>query len=46
MTGVDLAGALPLFGRALAIYEKALGPEHPKTATARNNLANLLSLAG
>jgi Tetratricopeptide repeat len=29
----DLTGARPLFERALAIYEKALGPEHPDTAT-------------
>jgi tetratricopeptide repeat protein len=28
--------------RALAIYEKSLGPEHPNVAAALNNLANLL----
>jgi tetratricopeptide (TPR) repeat protein len=36
------AGARPLFERALAIREKALGPEHPDTATSLNNLALLL----
>jgi hypothetical protein len=30
-----------LFERALAICENALGPEHPDTATVRNNLALL-----
>ena len=30
----DLAGGAALFERALAIREKALGPEHPDTATA------------
>jgi len=34
--------ARPLFERALAIKEKALGPEHPETATSLNNLALLL----
>ena len=38
----DLAGARPLYERALAIREKALGPEHPHTATSLNNLALLL----
>ena len=33
------------YERALAICEKALGPDHPDTATIRNNLANLLSQA-
>jgi hypothetical protein len=32
----------PLFERALAIREKVLGPEHPDTAMALNNLAFLL----
>src|SRR5262249_5022058 len=32
---------LPLYQRALAICEKALGPEHPDTATSLNNLAGL-----
>jgi len=38
----DLAGARPLFERALAIREKVLGPEHPDTAASLNNLAYLL----
>jgi hypothetical protein len=37
----DLAGARSLFERALAIREKALGPEHPDTIRARDNLAKL-----
>jgi tetratricopeptide (TPR) repeat protein len=36
------AQARPLFERALAIREKALGPEHPLTAQSLNNLAGLL----
>ena len=32
----------PLFERSLAIWEKVLGPDHPKMATALNNRANLL----
>jgi hypothetical protein len=32
----------PLSERALAIREKALGPEHPDTATSLNNLGLLL----
>ena len=40
------AQARPLFERALAIREKALGPEHPDTATSLNNLASLLQDAG
>jgi tetratricopeptide (TPR) repeat protein len=42
----DHARALPLFKRALAINEKALGPEHPLTATSLNNLAALLKDQG
>ena len=38
----DYAGAKPLYERALAITEKALGPEHPQTAMSLNNLALLL----
>ena len=38
--------ALPLFQRALAIYEKSLGPDHPKTAIALNNLAGLYQQQG
>jgi hypothetical protein len=37
----DLAAARPLFERALAIFEKALGPDHPDTAIARRSLAAL-----
>ena len=42
----DLAGARPLFERALAIHEKALGPEHPTTATTLNNFGRLLHAQG
>jgi tetratricopeptide (TPR) repeat protein len=42
----DFAGARPLFERALAIREKALGSEHPSTATSLNNLASLLKDQG
>jgi Tetratricopeptide repeat/Leucine Rich repeat len=38
----DLAAALPLHERALAIREKVLGPEHPDTARSRENLARLI----
>jgi hypothetical protein len=31
----NLAGALPLYERALAIYEKVLGPGHPETNRVR-----------
>ena len=37
----DYAQAEPLYRRALAIDEKALGPEHSETATDLNNLAAL-----
>ena len=33
--------AEPLYKRALAIYEKALGPDHPHVAIHLNNLAVL-----
>jgi hypothetical protein len=33
--------AEPLYGRALTILEKALGPEHPDVAQGLNNLAEL-----
>ena len=42
----DLAGARPLYERALAIREKAFGPECPATALSLNNLANLLQAQG
>ena len=38
--------AEPLYERALAIYEKALGPEHPDTANSLNNLAALYRKQG
>jgi tetratricopeptide (TPR) repeat protein len=38
--------AAPLLRDVLAISEKALGPEHPKTATSLNNLAYLLQEQG
>lgn len=38
----DYAGAEPLFRRALAINEKAVGPDHPDVATDLDNLALLL----
>ena len=37
----DYARALPLNERALAIWEKALGPQHPNTAASLSNLANV-----
>jgi tetratricopeptide (TPR) repeat protein len=40
------AEAEPLFRRARAIYEKALGPDHPYTATSLNNLAGLYENQG
>jgi hypothetical protein len=42
----DFAGAEPLYARALAIREKAFGPEHPDTAASLNNLAGLLYARG
>ena len=35
--------AEPLYKRALAIHEKALGAEHPQVALALNNLGMLLT---
>ena len=40
----DFAGARPFFERALAISEKALGPEHPSTNRVRFHLSRLLLL--
>ena len=40
------ASARPLFERALAICEKALGSGHPSTATSLNNLGGLLRAQG
>ena len=36
----------PLFKRALAIYEKAAGPEHPAVATLLNNLGQVDKVQG
>ena len=41
---IEQAG--PLYERALAIREKTLGPDHPATATALNNLATLYASVG
>jgi hypothetical protein len=38
----DYTGAEPLYRRALAIDEKALGPDHPTTKTIQKNLNLLL----
>ncbi len=40
------AAARPYFERALAIREKALGPDHPDTAQSLNNLGALLKALG
>ncbi len=40
------AEAEPLYRRALAIVEKALGPEHPHVAANLNNLAGLYQAQG
>jgi tetratricopeptide (TPR) repeat protein len=40
------AAARPLHERALAIRERALGPDHPDTATSLNNFAGLLYVQG
>ncbi|MEJ7654966.1 MAG: tetratricopeptide repeat protein [Chloroflexia bacterium] len=37
----DYTRAEPLYRRALAIHEKALGSEHPDVATSAHNLAAL-----
>ncbi|MCB8982655.1 MAG: tetratricopeptide repeat protein [Ardenticatenaceae bacterium] len=42
----NLAEARPYFERALAIDEKALGPDHPDTAIDLNNLGLLLKTMG
>ena len=34
--------ALPLYQRALEIYEETLGPEHPNFVVILNNLTSLL----
>jgi len=42
----DYAEAEPLYRRALAGYERVMGPEHPDTLTSVNNLAMLLYSTG
>ncbi|HNP88741.1 MAG TPA: tetratricopeptide repeat protein, partial [Kouleothrix sp.] len=42
----DFNAARPLYERALAIHEQALGPAHPDTAQSLNNLAGLLYAQG
>ena len=42
----DLAGARPLFERALDINEKALGAEHPSVLSGRSNYAALVRKEG
>ncbi len=42
----NYAEAAPLYRRALAIYEKALGPEHPDVAQSLENYAALLRKTG
>jgi tetratricopeptide (TPR) repeat protein len=42
----DYVGAEPLYRRALAIDERAMGPDHPDVATGLNNLAGLLREKG
>lgn len=38
--------ARPFYDRALAIYEKRFGPEHPATATSLNHMGRLLATQG
>ena len=40
------ADAKPLYKRALAIRQEALGPDHPDVAQSLNNLADLYSAQG
>ena len=42
----DYAGAEQLARQALALAERAFGPEHPATAVSLNNLANVLQAQG
>jgi Tetratricopeptide repeat len=37
----DLTGASAAYERALEIFERALGPDHPSTHTVRANLDSL-----
>ena len=42
----DYRGARPYYERALAIYERVLGEDHPTTATSLNNFGMLLQAQG
>ncbi|MCS6880196.1 MAG: tetratricopeptide repeat protein [Oscillochloridaceae bacterium] len=42
----NYAAARPLYERALAIRERALGPDHPDTAQSLHNLAELFRVQG
>ena len=42
----NLAGTRPYYQRALAIREKALGPDHPDTASSLSNLDVLCAYQG
>ena len=42
----NYAEAAPLYRRSLAIWEKALGPEHPDVAASLENYAELLHETG
>ena len=46
LTQGDLAAARPLYERALAICEKVLGPEHPRTYGVQRRFATLLLASG
>ncbi len=41
-----LTEAEPMMRRALKIDEQSFGPDHPKAATVRSNLAQLLKAKG
>jgi tetratricopeptide (TPR) repeat protein len=42
----DLAGALPLYARALELCERLLGPDHPEIAVLLNNAGNTYESLG
>ena len=42
----ELAAAKPLYERALAIWERTVGPDHPVTAQSVSNLGRLLQARG
>ena len=41
-----LGDAEPMYRRALAIFQKSLGPDHPNTVTVRENFVLLLRKLG